>query len=60
MQDIRIGAAQFEHRDGDRDYNLSRIEALTRAAVERGAQIVSFHEACIHGYSWVQPLSSRE
>ena len=60
MQDIRIGAAQFEHRDGDREYNLSRIEALTRAAVERGAQIVSFHEACVHGYSWVQPISGRQ
>ena len=57
MQDIRIGAAQFEHRDNDKAYNLSRIEHLTRRAVDQGAQIVSFHEICIPAYSWMQPLS---
>jgi predicted amidohydrolase len=57
MKDIRIGAAQFEHRDNDKAYNLSRIRDLTRTAVEQGAEIVSFHECCIPGYSWIQPLS---
>jgi predicted amidohydrolase len=56
MNDIRIAAAQFEHRDNDKAYNLSRVEALTRRAVEQGAQIVSFHEGCIPAYSWVQSL----
>ncbi len=57
MREIRVGAAQFEHRDGDGEFNLGRIAALTRQAVERGAELVSFHEGCISGYSWVQPLS---
>ena len=57
MKDIRIGAAQFENRDNDKAYNLSRIEHLTRRAVDQGAQIVSFHEICIPAYSWMQPLS---
>ena len=56
MRAIRIGAAQFENRDNDTAYNLSRIEALTRRAVDQGAEIVSFHEGCIQGYSWIQPL----
>ena len=30
MRDIRIAAAQFEHRDGDKAYNLGRIRELTR------------------------------
>ncbi len=30
MRDIRIAAAQFEHRDGDKAYNLARIAELTR------------------------------
>lgn len=57
MRDIRIGAAQFEHRDDDKAYNLSRIESLTQTAVERGAEIVSFHECCISGYTFLQSLT---
>ncbi len=33
MRDVRIGAAQFEARDGDKAYNFGRIEALARRAV---------------------------
>jgi hypothetical protein len=29
MRDIRIASAQFEHRDGDKAYNLSRIRDMT-------------------------------
>jgi len=60
MQEIRVASAQFEHRDNDKAYNLSRVRELTRQAVEQGAQIVSFHEGCITGYSWIQPLSKEE
>ena len=60
MRTIRLAAAQFENRDNDKAYNLSRIESLARRAVEGGAEIVSFHEACIPGYSWVQPLDKGE
>ncbi len=57
MRDIKIGAAQFETRDADKIYNLNCIEALTRQAVEKGAEIVSFHECCISGYTFLQTLS---
>ena len=60
MQDVRVATAQFENRDNDKAFNLSRIRELTRRAVEGGAQIVSFHEGCIPGYSWVQGLSRDE
>ena len=60
MRDIRIAAAQFEHREGDKAYNLSRIRELTRSAVEQGAEIVSFHECCISAYSFVQPFSKQQ
>jgi predicted amidohydrolase len=56
MRDIRIAAAQFEHRDNDKPYNLSRIHDLTRRAVEQGAEIVSFHECSITGYTFLQRL----
>ena len=60
MRDIRVAAAQFEHRNGDKAYNLSRIEELTRRAVEQGAEIVSFHECSICGYTFLQHLSRDE
>ena len=60
MREIRVGAAKFENRDNDKAYNLSRIRDLTRSAVEKGAEIVSFHEVCIPAYSWVQPLEKNE
>lgn len=57
MRDIRIASAQFEHRDADKAYNLSRVRDLTRQAVEAGAEIVCFHECCISGYTFLQTLS---
>ena len=60
MRDIRIGAAQFEYRDGDKAYNLSRIRGLTRAAVDKGADVVSFPECCIPSYSYVQSFSKAQ
>ncbi len=60
MRDLRIAAAQFEHRNGDKAYNLSRIRELSKIAVERGADVVSFHECCISAYSFVQEFSKPE
>ena len=60
MRDIRVATAQFENRDNDKTYNLSRIRELTRRAVEQGAEIVSFHEVCIPAFTWTQRLSKEE
>lgn len=60
MREIHIAAAQFEARDADKAYNFSRIEALARQAAHQGAEIVSFHECCISGYTFLQDLSRDE
>jgi predicted amidohydrolase len=60
LRDIRVATAQFEHRNNDKPYNLARIEDLTRRAVEQGAEIVSFHECSICGYTFLQHLSRGE
>ncbi len=60
MRDIRVAAAQFEHRNHDQAHNLARIKDLTRRAVEQGAEIVSFHECSISGYTFLQHLSRAE
>src|SRR5688500_12702944 len=60
MREIRIAAAQFEHRNGDKAYNLARIRDLTRRAVEHGAEIISVHECSISAYSFVQPFTKSQ
>ena len=54
---MRSNLAVFEARDADKAYNLSRIESLTARAVSDGAEIVSFHECSIPGYTFLQSLS---
>lgn len=60
MRDIRIGAAQFEARDADKAYNLKRVAELTAQAMQQGAEVVSFHECCIPGYSFLMALTRNE
>lgn len=60
MRDICIASAQFEHRDGDKAYNLGRIRDLARIAASRGAEIVCFHECSVTAYTFLQTLSRDE
>ena len=57
MREIRVAAAQFEVRDGDKAYNLSAIEALAARAAAQGAELVCFSECSIPGYTWLETLS---
>jgi len=56
MNPLRIAAVQFQTRNGDKEYNLSRMEALTSDAADKGADVVSFHELCVTSYSFLRHL----
>ena len=56
MNDIRIATAQFEHASGNKKHNLSIIDELSARAAEKGAQVISFHECSISGYSFARSL----
>jgi len=56
MRDVRVGAAQFEHRDGDKAYNLARIRDLAGRAAAQGAEMVCFHECSVTGYTFLRRL----
>ncbi|MFZ5829185.1 MAG: nitrilase family protein [Planctomycetota bacterium] len=60
MRDIRIAAAQFEAQDADKEFNFGRMADLTARATAQGAEIVSFHECCITGYTFLQTLARDE
>ncbi len=60
MKEINIATAQFQTRDGEKQFNLSRIEDLTAEAAGKGARVVSFHELCISSYTFLSKLSKEE
>ena len=60
MREIRVAAAQFEVRDADKLYNLDVICSLARQARERGAELASFHECSISGYTFLENLSREQ
>lgn len=60
MDNIKIATAQFEHKSGDKKYNLSVIDTLCAKAVEQGALVVAFHECSITGYSFARHLSEEQ
>jgi predicted amidohydrolase len=60
MIDVKAAVAQFEARDGDKDYNLGCIAELAREAAGRGAALVCFHELCVTGYTFLENLTREE
>lgn len=57
MKNIKISTAQFENRSGDKAYNLSMIDSLSKKASLEGSNIVAFHECSITGYTFARNLS---
>ncbi len=60
MEKIKISTAQFEHKSGDKIYNLSVIESLAKKAAAEGSTIISFHECSITGYTFARNLSKEQ
>ncbi|MEP7110773.1 MAG: nitrilase-related carbon-nitrogen hydrolase, partial [Ferruginibacter sp.] len=60
MENIKISTAQFEHKSGDKAYNLSVIEHLTQRAALEGSDVIAFHECSITGYTFARHLSKEQ
>src|SRR5690606_17326966 len=57
---LKISVAQFEPKDGEKYVNLKAMEDLTRMASQEGAEVVSFHELCTTGYTFLKNLDKGE
>ena len=55
-----VSSAQFEHKSGDKDYNLSIIDSLSAKAAQQGSDAIAFHECSITGYTFARHLSKAE
>ncbi len=60
MNNIKISSAQFEHKSGDKNYNLSVIDSLSKKAKQQGADIIAFHECSVTGYTFARHLSKEQ
>jgi len=60
MDKLKISTAQFENRSGDKKFNLSKIENLTRTAALEGSDAIAFHECSVTGYSFARHLTREE
>jgi predicted amidohydrolase len=53
---LRAASVQFQHRAGDRQYNLSRVGDFVDAAKAQDVQLLAFPEMCLSGYWHVPKL----
>jgi len=60
MKNIKIAAAQFENKKGDKGYNLSVIRQLAAKAAAKGADVIAFHECSIIHYSAARNLNKQQ
>lgn len=60
MDRIKISTAQFEHKSGDKAYNLSVIERLATKAAHEGSDVIAFHECSVTGYTFARKLSKEQ
>ena len=59
-QNMKIAVAQFQPRDGDKEYNLSVIDRLTGRARSAGADVITFHEMSLTAYTNTKNLDLEE
>ena len=57
---MKLAVAQFEPKDGNKKYNLSIIDRLTKKAKQQGADVISFHEMSITAYTFMKNLDFPE
>jgi predicted amidohydrolase len=60
MSPLKVSTAQFEHKSGDKEYNLSVIDRLSARAAAEGSQAIAFHECSITGYTFARRLSKQQ
>jgi predicted amidohydrolase len=60
MEKLIIATAQFEHRSGDKTYNLGVIEQMAANAAAKGAKVIAFHECSVTGYTFARKLSKAQ
>ncbi len=59
-RNLKVASVQFNHKAGDKAYNLGRIRSFVAHAAGKQADLIAFPEMCITGYWHVRNLSKQE
>lgn len=57
---IKAAAVQFQHRPGDKVYNLERIRYFCERAAAEKVDLIAFPEMCVTGYWHLRNLSKAD
>ncbi len=57
MKNIRVASVQYEHKPGDKQANLSKVQDFVERAASQRVEMVIFPECCITGYWYLRKLS---
>jgi len=57
MNKIKVASVQFNHKPGEKDYNLKQITSFVESAADKKVDLIVFPEMCITGYWHVRNLS---
>lgn len=60
MNRIKVASVQFNHKSGDKEYNLKQITSFVEYAADMKVDLIVFPEMCITGYWHVRNLSKKE
>ena len=60
MRNIRVASVQFEHKAGNKQANLKKIQYFVEEASRQDVEIIVFPECCITGYWFLRHLSKNE
>jgi predicted amidohydrolase len=60
MRDIKAAAVQFNHKPGDKQFNLERVTSFVEEAYRQKVELLVFPEMCITGYWHVRNLNKSE
>ncbi|MCC9603189.1 nitrilase family protein [Stieleria sp. JC731] len=60
MRPIKAAAVQFNHRPGDKAFNLDRVRHFVTLAHQQQVQLITFPEMCLTGYWHVRNLSQQQ
>ncbi len=57
---VRVASIQFQHRPGNKSYNMDRVATFAKQAAGQGVALVAMPEMCISGYWHVPKLNRSE
>lgn len=60
MENIKVASVQFEHKDGDKAYNMKKIEEFVQQANKNDVDMIVFPECCITGYWFLRKLTKAD